>query len=228
MNKATQRVRTKSSCRIQSETSLLVSLRMLYNRITRFDSNVHGGRMTASFTPLTPHIGAEIIGLAGGDFVTRTVADRCSDELARHGVLVFRDANLSDEDLVAFSRLLGQVVVQPTGEHKYPEIQTITLDPSKTNGLLAAYRRGNFLWHFDGAADLYPQRATLLSAQEIDASGGDTEFANAYAAYAALPEDEKSEIANLRVVHSVAAALERANPDASDEVQASWKRLPTR
>ena len=61
---------------------------------------------------------------------------------------------------------------------------TITLDPAKTRELLAWYRQGNFIWHIDGATEELPQRATLLSAREIDDDdGGDTEFASTYAAY---------------------------------------------
>src|SRR4029078_12536833 len=98
----------------------------------------------------------------------------------RHGVVVYRAANLTDEQLVELSRLLGDVVVTPTGEHQYPEIQTITLDPTKTHALLASYRQGNFHWHIDGATLETPQQATLLSAQQVDDAGGDTEFASTY------------------------------------------------
>jgi alpha-ketoglutarate-dependent taurine dioxygenase len=90
-------------------------------------------------------------------------------------VVVYRDATLTDEQLVAFSRLLDEAVLTPTGEHRFPEIQTITLDPSKTDALLAPYRQGNFHWHIDGATLDIPQKATLLSAQEVDDAGGDTE-----------------------------------------------------
>ena len=116
----------------------------------------------------------------------------------------------------------------PTGEHEYPEIQTITLDPSKTDALLASYRQGNFQWHIDGATQAVPQKATLLSAREVDPAGGDTEFASTYAAYAALPDDDKEQLAALQVVHSFAAAQLLANADASDEERASWERVPTR
>ena len=44
--------------------------------------------------------------------------------------------------------------------HEYPEIQTITLDPSKTDERLAVYRRGNFLWNIDGATSDLPQKGT--------------------------------------------------------------------
>src|SRR5262245_57125900 len=98
---------------------------------------------------LSPTIGVEILGVFGHRFVDRGVADEIAAALDAHGVVVVRDANISDEDLIAFSRLLGDLVVVSTGEHRYPEIQTITMDPDKANPLLAVYRKGNFLWHID-------------------------------------------------------------------------------
>ena len=98
--------------------------------------------MSATVTTLTPTIGVEITGLSGSELVDRQAADQCQAALDEHGVVVYREVNIDDEDLLAFSRMLGTLVVQPTGEHKYPEIQTITLDPSKTNVMLAAYRQG--------------------------------------------------------------------------------------
>ena len=184
--------------------------------------------MSVTGTPLTPHVGVEITGVSGVDLVDRAVPDRGLAALDRYGVVVYREADISDDDLVAFSRMLGEVAVVPTGEHEHPEIQTITLDPSKTDALLASYRQGNFLWHIDGATQAVPQKATLLSAREVDDSGGDTEFASTYAAYEALPEEDKAEIADLRVVHSFAAAQHRAHPDATGEVRASWDRVPVR
>lgn len=179
-------------------------------------------------TRIKPAIGIEITGISGRELVDRRAAEQCQTALEEGGVVVYRDANIDDDDLIAFSGMLGKVVVTPTGEHEYPEIQTITLDPSRTNALLAAYRRGNFLWHIDGATDELPQKATLLAAREVDEAGGDTEFASSYAAYEALSEAEKTEIDDLRVVHSFAAAQLRANPDATETERASWTRVPTR
>ena len=184
--------------------------------------------MSVTRSPLTPHVGVEITGMTGSELVDRAVADDCLAALERYGVVVYREADISDADLVAFSRMLGEVAVVPTGEHEHPEIQTITLDPSKTNALLAAYRQGNFLWHIDGATQAVPQKATLLSAREVDDAGGDTEFASTYAAYEALPEEDKAEIAELRVVHSFAAAQRRAHPDATEAERAAWDRVPVR
>ena len=47
--------------------------------------------------------------------------------LERHGVVIYREADISDADLVAFSRMLGEVVIAPLGNHAvYPEISAVT------------------------------------------------------------------------------------------------------
>ncbi len=129
-------------------------------------------------------IGVEITGITGDQLVNRDAADKTKALLEEHGVVVYREVHIDDDDLLAFTRMLGTPVVQPTGEHKYPEIQTITSDPSKTSKVMAEYRRGNFYWHIDGAMDDVPQKGTLLTAREVDdADQGDTEFATTYRAY---------------------------------------------
>jgi len=184
--------------------------------------------MTIDVTSVSPHIGGEVVGVTGGDLLGSGGAERWLPELATYGVLVFREIDLSDDQLLEFSRLLGDVVVGRTGEHEHPEISTITLDPSKTDAVLAWYRQGNFLWHIDGATDEVPQKATLLTAREIDDSGGDTEFASTYAAYQALPGSQKELIDGLQVTHSFGNAQLLAHPDASDEDRGRWDRVPSR
>jgi alpha-ketoglutarate-dependent taurine dioxygenase len=179
--------------------------------------------------PLTPLVGIEITGRVGRDFVTRTAVDELRGALSRHGVVVYRDAGIDDDDLVAFSRMLGDVVVVPTGEHRLPEIQTITMHPDRATPQRAKFREGNFMWHIDGTHDPIPQQATLLAAREIDeAGGGDTEFASTYAAYDALLDHEQRAIGDLRVQHSFATALLRVNPGASDEQRAQWAKVTPR
>ena len=182
--------------------------------------------MAVTTEAMTPTIGLEITGMTAEQFEDPVTARTAQKSLDDHGVVVFREVHISDEQLVTFSRMLGTLVVQPTGEHRFPEIQTITMDPAKTNALLASYRQGNFHWHIDGATVDVPQKATLLTARAVDPAGGDTEFANTYASYAALSDSERSEIADLQVVHTFAHAQSLANPDATDEQRASWARVP--
>lgn len=183
--------------------------------------------MPYTVTNVAPAIGVEFDGLSGGGVVDRSVADECLAALEERGVVVFRQANVDDDELVAFSRLLGDVITPRDGLESHPEVAAISRDPSQS--ALAAYREGTFFWHIDGTSDEVPAKATLLAAHRVtDDGSGDTEFANTYSAYEALPDDEKAELADLRVVHSFAAAQLLVTPEPSEKERAAWERVPTR
>ena len=113
--------------------------------------------MAITETRLTPSTGVEIGGLSGGRLVDPEVADDCRRALDERGVVIYREADVDDDQLVAFSRLLGDVVPLPMGGHdSYREIQRITRDASKSK--LAAYREGTFFWHIDGTTDAVPEQ----------------------------------------------------------------------
>lgn len=180
-----------------------------------------------TITALSDTIGVEVRGYGSEDFRSPRTVDECRELLTRYGVIVYREAHISDADLVAFSRALGEVVVTTTGAHPdYPEISPVTMDPSKS--ALAGLRRSTIFWHTDGLIDAVRQKATLLTAREVADEGGDTEFANTYAAFDALPEERKEQLRSLRVVHSVAASQLLLTPNPSDEQRAKWNRAPAR
>lgn len=172
-------------------------------------------------------VGVEVEGLSGGDLLEEGAADRCRQLLERHGVVVYREVRVDDDQLVAFSRRLGEVLPVPRGgEAMHPEVDVISLDPDKS--VLAAVRQGTFFWHLDGTRQEVPEKATLLTALEVSDEGGDTEFASTYRAYDALSQDEKDQIADLRVVHSFTAAQLLVHPDAAPEERAGWDKIPAR
>ena len=86
--------------------------------------------MPGTSRPITPALGLEVTGLTTDELVTPVGAQKAQEALDRYGVVVYREINIDDDDLLALSRMMGTLVVQPTGEHKHPEIQTITLDPT--------------------------------------------------------------------------------------------------
>ncbi|MFF0081856.1 TauD/TfdA dioxygenase family protein [Streptomyces canus] len=184
--------------------------------------------MSVTVTELTPATGVQITGLSGRRLVDKAVAEECREALDRRGVVVYREARLDDADLVDFSRLLGQVVPLPNGGvPERPEIQAISRDPLKSP--LAAYWEATFFWHIDGTTSQVPDKATLLTARRIDGGGGgDTGFANTYAAYEALSEAERGELEGLRVVHSFAASQLHVTPNPSPKERAAWDRNPAR
>lgn len=139
--------------------------------------------------------------------------------LVERGVLLFRNLHISDEDQVAFARLLGSL--REEGEKG---IFKISYD-KKVNDR-PDYIKGTFLWHMDGTHDDVPVFASLLSGRRLSASGGDTEFANSYAAYEALPQDEKDRIEGLKVVHSVETSMRRADIITNEQDLAHWRGMP--
>ena len=77
----------------------------------------------------------------------------------------------------------------------------VTLDTSVNKQ--ADYLKGSLYWHLDGTMNEVPIFASLLASKVLPKNGGgDTEFCNTYAAYDDLPDDEKEELASLRVMHS--------------------------
>ena len=183
--------------------------------------------MGVTTAPINPEIGLEVTGRAGRELVDPTRAAECQALLDAHGVLVYRDAHIGDADLLAFSAMLGTVVIPRMGGlADQPGVDVISLDPAESP--LAAYRRGTVFWHLDGTMDDLPQKATLLTALVVADEGGDTEFANTYAAYAALSESEKADLADLRVVHSFTAAQLRTTPEPTEEERADWALVPSR
>jgi alpha-ketoglutarate-dependent taurine dioxygenase len=170
-------------------------------------------------------VGAQISGVDHDRLLTDEAFPAwCLRVLDEHGALVFRGLHLDDDTQVAFSRKLGHVELVGRGERR--EIFRVTLDPAKNPA--AAYLRGTFDWHLDGATEDIPIMATVLSAHAVAASGGETEFASTYAAYDALTEDEQQELLQIRVVHTFEAAQRLANPDPSPEELALWRKRPSK
>ena len=184
---------------------------------------------TLTINKLTASVGAEIVGvdperLGTDDGLAAAILDALED----NGVLVFRGLRLSPEAQVAFAERLGEVDRSADGHHPVSGIYPITLDKSKNKA--AEYLKATFDWHIDGCTPMHdecPQKATVLSAIEVAARGGETEFANAYAAFDTLTEAEQERYGTLRVVHSLEASQRRVYPDPTPEQRQRWAARPT-
>jgi alpha-ketoglutarate-dependent taurine dioxygenase len=179
---------------------------------------------TVEIEPVGDAVGAEVVGATVDDLLDPAVAHRLLDALERFGVLSFRGVDLDDATQVAFTRLLGEPVVLPGAAGEHPEIFKVTLDPQKNRA--AEYLKSTFFWHIDGATDDVPTRGTLLTARDVADEGGDTEFAGTYAAYDAMPDDERAVADGLRVRHTFEAAQRLMYPEPSEEELAHWRMRP--
>ncbi len=171
--------------------------------------------------PISPDFGARIY-TSAEELVATGMAEKCLQWLNQYGVLVFPKVNASDEIQVDFSGSLGSVqdskfsATAPDEAAKKLGIYSVSLDPSRAKYL--DYIVSNEHWHMDGATYQIPPKATNLKCEVPPSSGGDTGFANLFAAYEQLPEERKQQINNLRVIHCAAAANLRSfkNPSVID------------
>jgi taurine dioxygenase len=122
-------------------------------------------------------------------------------------VIVARGQRLSDPQLLAFSRQFGEL--DPPGPNPYgepfnkqfPEINVISnvIENGKPIGNLGA---GEAVWHADMTYVDVPPKAAVLYALEVPTSGGgDTYFADMFAAYDALPIRLQQKIEGKVAVH---------------------------
>jgi alpha-ketoglutarate-dependent taurine dioxygenase len=82
---------------------------------------------------------------------------------------------------------------------------------------------GSYFWHVDGTYTAMPPFATVLAPRVVASEGGDTEFANTYAAFDDLPVDEQEYLSTLEVVHTMKAAHNYAVPEPTLERFQSWQ-----
>jgi alpha-ketoglutarate-dependent taurine dioxygenase len=169
---------------------------------------------------LTPRIGTEIRtdleSLLSGRF-----SKQMRSLLEQRGVLVIRDAPMSDDQLRAFGETLGELDALRGREF---------LNMSLDTGLNAEaeYVRASIYWHIDRVGTDRPHLAGILTPRRLSAVGGETEFANAYAAWDDLPEHEQQAYAGLRVVHALETSLLMVVPEPSLAQLESWRIEPAR
>jgi taurine dioxygenase len=185
--------------------------------------------------PLGGALGAEI----GGVDLSRPLAADALTEVRRawldHQVLRFRGQSLSDPQLIAFSRQLGEL--DPPGPNPYgrpfipehPEINVISnikVDGAPIGGL----GDGEAIWHADMTYVDEPPMGAILYALEVPPSGGDTFWANMALAYDRLPADLKGKIADRSAIHDAtynsAGDRRKGYEDVTDPREAPGARHP--
>jgi taurine dioxygenase len=149
--------------------------------------------MSFEIIPTGGALGAEISGVDLArplDDTTFAAIDRAYND---YGVIFFRDQHITPAQQVAFTRRFGEIEFNIFGERwsvpGSPEI--VVVSNVTEDGRPIGVRRAGENWHSDMCYAARPPRGTMLYALEIpDLYGltlGDTEFANAAAAWDALP-----------------------------------------
>ena len=165
---------------------------------------------TITVSPLTPHIGAEI----GGIDLTQALSDRqvqeLHDALTEYLVIFFRDQPIDFEAHKTLGRHFGELHIHSgvAGLQEHPEIVAIHTDAEST--FFAGDR-----WHSDLSCDPVPPMGSILHLHTVPPVGGDTFFANMYAAYGALSDGMKTYLEGLTATHDGARVFAAITDDPS-------------
>lgn len=170
-----------------------------------------------------PHIGG-IVHVAKKDICDPEVIAAAREALEERGVLVFPKIGLDDAEQLAFTEAFGKRIDFTRKVPGAGDVYKVTLD--KSVNTQPEYVLGTFFWHIDGVTIDQPlPKATLLSARKLAPKGGQTEFANTYAAYEHLPEDEKQALQGVRVVHKFESALRPVFDVIDEKDLARWRSM---
>lgn len=167
---------------------------------------VRSGELDLIVEPCGPVLGAEVRGVRVGDSVDKGTADALRALLNRYKVLFLRDLDLTREQHLALGRVFGPLEGHPVIAHVpgYPEI----LDIRGSEGRVAdadGDRRFRTLdkWHSDVTFRAKPSLGAVLRARELPATGGDTLWCDAAAAYEGLSDEVKARIEGRTATHDL-------------------------
>jgi taurine dioxygenase len=140
----------------------------------------------------------------------RAVAAELRRALLDHLVLCIRGQALAPSAYLESMRAFGRPMVQARLA-RHPEVPEITILSSEDRDEMGDGGRivVGAHWHSDDSYKAIPCSLTMLYALAVPPSGGDTQFANMYAAYDDLGETMKQRIAGLRVVHKYDSSRKR-------------------
>lgn len=146
--------------------------------------------------PLSPVIGATVHGVDLSKRISDSLFEDIHAAWMKHLVLFFRDQHISPDQHLAFARRFGNLHIHPAAPfvNGNPELMLIHTDETSV-------RNNGSGWHSDVSADEEPPLGSILHLHTVPPTGGDTLFANMYAAFEALSAPIQQLLGNLNAEH---------------------------
>lgn len=150
-------------------------------------------------------LGAVVRGVDLREAPDEAMAADLREAWLRHQLLVFPRQQLGFAELEAVAETFGPIGADPyfrpiPGQS---HVVALTREADETTPLFAD------VWHSDWSFLASPPAGTLLYAVEIPPRGGDTLFADQYAAYDRLPRELKARVDGLVGIHSARRGYSR-------------------
>lgn len=152
-------------------------------------------------------IGAEIHGIDITTDLSQAVIDDLRRALLAFKVIFFRDQPLTPESHVAFAKRFGELEIHPFLPSNTGVPELVRFEKSFD---VKGYEN---TWHFDVTWREVPSMGAILHAIKVPECGGDTLFADMYAAYEGLPEAVRNRIDDLDAEHDFVKGFGRQVPE---------------
>ena len=161
--------------------------------------------MPLSVTPQAAPCGAIVRGVDLCQALSAAQAAEIRQAWLAHQVLAFPDQPMSVDDLERFATSVGPYSPDPYFQSipGHPHVAQVKREADETSSIFADN------WHSDWSFLPSPPAATLLYGDVIPPIGGDTLFANQYAAWDALPAAMKTLLQDKQGVHSARRGYSR-------------------
>ena len=168
-------------------------------------------------------IGVEVTDFSLSDLTEENISFLRS-KWVEYGLIVFPKLPLSHDEFKDFALSFGDFGDDPfiSSLPDYPNIAEI-----KRSADEKATPFGG-TWHSDWSFMNKPPSATLLHSKIIPPVGGNTLFANTEKSFAALPEEMKNKLRNLKVIHSAKIPYADDGFYALEKEERSMKILPSK
>ena len=157
--------------------------------------------MVCELLPLSEHTGVEAKGVDLSRPLDEETRSLLNQAFVKHSVLVIRDQTLTARQLRDALQNFCEIFPQHNTRFSLPECPEIHYLSNKDRYPDGSRYIPGAGYHTDHSNAEIPPKATLLLAIELPTSGGDTQYVNMAAAYDALPEATKKQIAGLKAMH---------------------------
>ncbi len=145
-----------------------------------------------------------------------------------HSILVLRGQSINQEQHIAFSRHFGELQVHSVKDWLLPDHPEILVLSNRGRGGVKPLDNGGAYWHSDMTYEAKPPMGSILHGLTVPPEGGDTLYADMYAAYEALDDETKELIDGRIAVHNyrhryMKMAKGGKRPQPSAEQLAQWQ-----
>jgi alpha-ketoglutarate-dependent taurine dioxygenase len=180
--------------------------------------------------PLGDHIGTEVRGVDVNVPISDADFDRIYNAWIDTTILLFRGQSLDPRQQMALTDRFGERLSYTRSRFSHADVSDILiLSNIRENGELIGSPVSGRVWHTDGHYLNDAPAGSLLYAIETPPVGGDTLFANMFAAYDQLPDVVKARIADRKVVISRVQSRPYNYPDRpppTEEERREWIDVP--